>query len=85
MITPRIISVTPKPSYILTVSFEDGTTGDVSLADDLYGPMFEPLKDPEFFNLVQIDSFGAVHWPNDADLAPDALYKTIKKQKTRIA
>jgi len=39
--------------------------------------MFEPLKDPEFFTQVQIDDFGAVYWPNEADLAPDALYQKV--------
>jgi hypothetical protein len=39
--------------------------------------MFEPLKDPEFFGLVSIDQFGAVCWPNNADLAPDALYRRV--------
>jgi Protein of unknown function (DUF2442) len=41
-------------------------------------PVFEPLKDPEFFRQVRIDEFGAVCWPNGADLAPDALYDKIK-------
>jgi hypothetical protein len=39
--------------------------------------MFEPLKDPEFFAQARVDEFGAVCWPNDADLAPDALYRKI--------
>jgi hypothetical protein len=50
----------------------------VSLKDRLFGPVFEPLKDPKLFSRVTIDEFGAVSWPNGADLAPDALYEKLK-------
>ena len=68
----KITEVHVKPDYTLALVFEDGTEGEVCLIDRLYGPMFEPLKDPDFFAQVSIDRFGAVCWPNDADLAPDA-------------
>lgn len=73
----RVTDVETKPDYILTVTFDDGTKGEISLAGRLFGPMFEPLKDPEFFALARVDQFGAICWPNEADLAPDALYRTI--------
>ena len=49
----------------------------MSWASRLFGPMFEPLKKPAFFELARVDEFGAVCWPNDADLAPDALYRQV--------
>ena len=67
-----------KPDYTLSITFEDGTTGEVSLADRLFGPVFEPLKDPAYFAQVSVDAFGAICWPNGADLAPDALYDKLK-------
>lgn len=73
----RVTNVEPKPDYILSLTFDDGTQGDICIADRLFGPMFEPLKDPVFFAQVRVDEFGAVCWPNDADLAPDALYRKI--------
>tara|TARA_R110002167_G_scaffold95571_1_gene254307 strand:- start:1761 stop:1997 length:237 start_codon:yes stop_codon:yes gene_type:complete len=73
----RIIRVETKPDYVLTLVFDDGTQGQVLIADRLFGPMFEPLKDPLFFAQAKVDKFGAVCWPNNADPAPDALYKTI--------
>lgn len=73
----RVTNVEAKPEYTLAVTFDDGTYGEVCLADRLFGPMFEPLKDPEFFAQVRVDKFGAVCWPNHADLAPDALYRKV--------
>jgi len=73
----RITHVETKPEYTLAVTFDDGTRGEVCIADRLFGPMFEPLKDPNFFAQAKVDEFGAVCWPNDADLAPDALYRKI--------
>ncbi|MCV6614608.1 MAG: DUF2442 domain-containing protein [Cellvibrionaceae bacterium] len=74
----KITNVTTKPHYTLAITFEDGTSGEVCLKDRLFGPMFEPLKDPNYFAKVKIDRFGALCWPNEADLAPDALYQQIK-------
>ncbi len=75
MAMSRLVDVKPKPNYTLVLIFDDGTQGEISIADRLFGPMFEPLKDAAFFAQVQVDEFGAVCWPNGADLAPDALYR----------
>jgi hypothetical protein len=63
--------------YRLRVEFSDGTGGDVDLSQRLFGPVFEPLRDPGLFARVQIDEFGALTWPNGADLAPEALHARI--------
>jgi len=47
------------------------------MQDRLWGPVFEPLRDPAIFAQAFVDDFGAVAWPNGADLAPDALYRTL--------
>jgi hypothetical protein len=80
----RIIEVKPGGNYTLEVRFSDGTSGVVALEDRLFGPVFEPLRDPAFFAQAGVDEFGAVCWPNGADLAPDALYDEIKR-KTQVA
>ncbi len=74
----RIVSAKALPQWKLEVAFSDGTRGIVSLQDRLFGPVFEPLKDLTFFSKVEVDEFGAICWPNGADLAPDALYEKIK-------
>ncbi|MCG6656226.1 DUF2442 domain-containing protein [Halomonas campisalis] len=75
----RVVRVEALSGYRLRVVFDDGREGEVSLADRLFGPMFEPLRDPVFFGQVSIDEFGVVCWPNGADLAPDALYLRVSE------
>jgi hypothetical protein len=78
----RVVRVTPLPPYRLRVEFDDGVVGTIDLAGDLAGPVFEPLRDESLFRQVTIDNFGAVCWPNGADLAPDAMYDEITKKMT---
>lgn len=74
----RVVSVKALDGYRLEVVFDDDLQGVVSLKDRLFGPVFEPLKDPSVFGQVFVDEFGAVSWPNGADLAPDSLYDQIR-------
>ena len=37
-----------------------------------------PLRDRSFFERVYIDH-GAVAWPGEIDLAPDAMYERVAK------
>lgn len=74
----RIVSVQALAGYRLEVEFADGTRGVLDYSGKLWGPMFEPLRDPQRFAEVGLDEFGAVCWPNGADLAPDAMYQTLK-------
>ena len=73
----RVVRVTPLPNYRLTVEFDDGVSGTVDLSDDLRGEVFEPLRDEALFSQASADEYGAVTWPNGADIAPDALYLEI--------
>jgi Protein of unknown function (DUF2442) len=75
----RVASVKPLPGFHIEVHFQDGTSGELDLSGRLFGPVFEPLAhDPELFRKVFVDEFGAVCWPNGADLAPDALYREVR-------
>jgi hypothetical protein len=70
----RVKAVQPREGFRLEIVFVDGRAVELALGDRLFGPLFEPLRDPRLFDQVAVDQFGAVCWPNGADLAPDALY-----------
>lgn len=76
----RVTRVEPLDGYRLLVEFADGMKGEVNLSNRLFGPVFEPLQDPEFFSRASIDKFGVIRWPNGADLARDALHETLAAQ-----
>ena len=64
-------------AYRLRLTFSDGKVGELDLANELWGEMFEPLKDIELFKSFRIDQeLGTVVWPNGADFAPEYLYQT---------
>ena len=73
----RILQVRVVQGYTLELVFADGTSGTIDLSSRLFGPVFEPLRDLALFSQVLLDEFGAVCWPNGADLAPDALYRAV--------
>jgi hypothetical protein len=65
--------------FIVWVKFEDGSEGEIDLSGELYGPVFEPLRDVDYFKLVRVDpELGTIAWPNGADLAPEFLYEKIR-------
>jgi hypothetical protein len=62
--------------YSLEIHFDNGTLKHVNLRNELYGPIFEPLRDPKYFAQVKLDPDSrTVTWPNGADFAPDYLYE----------
>jgi len=66
--------------FTIWLKFEDGTHGEIDLASELWGPVFEPLKDPDAFRQFEVAEYGTIAWPNGADLAPEFLY-----ERTRVA
>ncbi len=65
--------------YVLWLRFNDGAEGVVDLKDELYGEVFEPLKDIERFKSFKVDpDLETIVWDNGADLAPEFLYDKMK-------
>ena len=59
----------------VALAFDDGLIKRVNLRRELYGAVFEPLRDPAYFARVTLDADSrTVSWPNGADFAPDFLY-----------
>ena len=61
--------------YVLRIEFDNGITKDVDLRNELYGEVFEPLRDPAVFEQVRVSpETGTIEWPNGADFAPEFLF-----------
>jgi hypothetical protein len=74
----RISELRVEPGYRLWVRFADGVEGEVDVSALVGSGMFTPLADESFFATAFIDEFGALGWPNGADLAPDAMHDSLK-------
>jgi hypothetical protein len=74
----KITRAVYRDNYNVWLEFDNGESGVVDLADVLWGPMFEPLKDVERFKrFVVSDTLHTLVWENDADLAPEYLYEKL--------
>ena len=75
---PRLTDMKYVSGYKLWLKFEDGREGVVDLSQELWGDVFEPLKDPERFKSVRLDQdLNTVCWDSGADFAPEFLYARL--------
>ena len=74
---PSVVRAEYRGSYRVRVVFADGVDGTVDFSDWLEGPVFEPLKDKQYFSRFFVDG-GTIVWPNGADIAPETLYERAK-------
>jgi hypothetical protein len=58
--------------FKLKLKFSNGVEGLVDLEQELYGEVFEPLRDVTLFKQVYLTS-RTIEWPNGADFAPEFL------------
>lgn len=64
---------------VVWLRFRDGTVGEIDLAQELRGPVFEPLRDPEYFKAFMVHpEFHTLVWPNGADFAPEFLHDSVR-------
>ena len=77
----RVTAVEALPGFRLRVAFADGLTGMVDMSGLIHSTkagVFAALADPSLFAQVKLD-YGAVAWPGELDLAPDAMHAAIKE------
>lgn len=77
----RVAEAVALEGFRLAIRFVDGTTGVVDLSELIRSPragVFSVLADPVIFSAVFVER-GAVTWPGELDLAPDAMYAELKQ------
>lgn len=82
----RIAAMRVLPGYRMEVRFNDGTEGEVDLSALIHSAeagVFACLRDEALFRKARVQ-MGAVTWPGDLDLAPDAMYAAIKRDGTWV-
>ncbi|MEA5450500.1 DUF2442 domain-containing protein [Leptolyngbya sp. CCNP1308] len=71
----HVVNIDYLEAYKLRLIFNDHAVREVDLAKELYGEIFEPLKDVNFFRQVFLNpETNTIEWPNGADFAPEFLY-----------
>ena len=71
----RITAFEHLGDYRLRLWFDDGREQVIDFEPILRGPIFDALRDPAVFSQAQIEpDFGALVWPNGADIDPMVLY-----------
>jgi len=74
---PSVIRAKYDGGFRIHLTFNDNLQGTVDFQGWLQGPVFEPLKDRDYFQQFFIEG-GTVAWPNGADIAPETLYEAVK-------
>jgi hypothetical protein len=83
---PRLESAEYVEAYKIHVKFADGTAADIDLADEIWGEVFEPLKDLDVFRRFELDTeLNTVTWSSGADLAPEFLYEKASQQAEALS
>ena len=71
-----------KEDYKIWLEFSDGSAGIVDLKNELWGKVFEPLKDINVFKRFRLSEvINSIECENGADLAPEFLYEKLNKNK----
>ena len=83
MVESELVDVRVVEPYVLEIHFASGVRARVDVSAELYGEIFEPLRDPTFFAQARFDTdAGTVVWPNGADFSPEFLIEAASAALT---
>ena len=75
----RLIDARYVSKYTLFLRFSDGVEGEIDLQPQLYGSIFEPLKDVGTFKSFTLHpELHTLVWPNGADFSPEFLHDNLR-------
>ena len=70
--------------YTVWLSFNDGSQGEIDLSTELYGEIFQPMKNIDFFKSFTLEGH-TLFWENGADFAPEFLRDCANNKKSNQA
>lgn len=66
-------------NYVVWLKFRDGTQGEIDLEPVMWGPVFEPHRDLDYFRQFTLDPrFHTLTWPNGSDIGPEFLHDNVR-------
>ncbi len=78
---PKLREAEYRSDYRIWLRFADGVEGEIDLENELWGEVFEPLKDRSRFADFRLDKeLGTIVWSNGADFAPEFLYQKLRPE-----
>jgi len=77
---PAVVRAEYGGEFRIRLTFNDGTENTVDFSPWLEGPIFQPLKDRDYFQRFFLEG-GTVAWPNGADVAPETPYQRAKSSE----
>lgn len=78
---PHVVEAKHIRAYKVWLKFNDGLSGEIDLASELDGPIFEPLRDLSYFSRFSV-RYNTISWDNGADFAPEFLWEKLAQQQT---
>jgi hypothetical protein len=70
----RPVEVRPVGRYRIWLRYQDGIEGEVDLSELVGKGVFAAWDEAAVFAQVKLGAHGAIEWPGDLNLCPDALY-----------
>lgn len=75
---PKLKEAKYQGDYRVWLKFADGIEGEVDLEKELWGEVFQPLRDKARFAELSVnDDIDTLVWPNGADFSPEFLYQQL--------
>lgn len=75
----RVVEARYVAGYVIWLRFNDGLSGELDLASELEGEVFEPLRDQSVFkSFVLHPELHTIVWANGADFAPEFLHEQVQ-------
>jgi hypothetical protein len=77
----KIVAAKPLTAFRVELQFDNGESGVVDLSSFAGRGVFAAWEDSGVFQQVAVSAEGALEWPGEIDMCPDALYLRMTGQR----